>query len=281
MKETGPASTSTLFSARGLAVTAMAGLIGLLMAHWPMLITGFRRLQTDPGDTRLIHYLLEHGYRWLAGEPHHRDFWNAPFFYPAKNVAAYSDTLLGVMPFYALFRGLGAGADLAFGLWLVEMSVLNYAAALLLFRRGFELGLPSSVAAAYLVAFGSPRMEQLGHAQLLPCFYLTLSLLALAVLFRHPPPGHSRRFLLWGAASLGFAAQLYSGVYLGWYFAITLGIGTFVALGFRGSRGPLLRVAIRDSPSSSSPESRPDACSGRSRPIIASRRKRGASTSPS
>ena len=43
------------------------GVLGLVMAHHPMLFSGFRRIQTDLRDTRLIHYLLEHGYLWVRG----------------------------------------------------------------------------------------------------------------------------------------------------------------------------------------------------------------------
>ena len=68
------------------------GCTGVLMAHAPMIFSGFRRLQTDLGDSRYIHYMLEHGYRSLVGETQHRSFWNPPFFYPAQNVAAHSPT---------------------------------------------------------------------------------------------------------------------------------------------------------------------------------------------
>src|SRR5271157_4865662 len=61
------------------------GVLGLVMAHHPMLFSGFRRIQTDLRDTRLIHYLLEHGYLWVCGIPEHRTFWNPPIFYPVSN----------------------------------------------------------------------------------------------------------------------------------------------------------------------------------------------------
>ena len=132
------------------------GVLGILMLHYPMLLSGFQRIQTDLGDTRLVHYLLEHGYRWVRGDPGHRDLWSPPFFYPVKNVAAFSELLLGVGPAYWLYRVLGASPDLAFGLWMVSMSVLNYAAGLLLFRRGLGFGMLAAAAGASLVAFGAP-----------------------------------------------------------------------------------------------------------------------------
>src|ERR1043166_6388433 len=70
------------------------GVLGVMMVHHPMILSGFRRIQTDLGDSRLVHYLLEHGYRWVRGEPGHCDLWSPPFFYPVKNVAAFSELLL-------------------------------------------------------------------------------------------------------------------------------------------------------------------------------------------
>src|SRR5271156_2661000 len=93
------------------------GVLGIIIAHHPMILSGFRRIQTDLADSRFIHYLLEHGYRWALREPVHRDFWSPPFFYPEPNAAAYSDALLGVGPVYWLWRALGASPDPAFALW--------------------------------------------------------------------------------------------------------------------------------------------------------------------
>ena len=98
----------SLASASRLALTVGVGVLGVVMAHYPMIFSGFARIQTDLGDTRLIHYLLEHGYLWVRRVPGHLDFWNPPFFYPAPNAAAYSDALVSVGPVYWLWRILGA-----------------------------------------------------------------------------------------------------------------------------------------------------------------------------
>src|SRR5271165_6893037 len=70
------------------------GLAGLAMSHHPMLFSGFGRIQTDLRDSRLNHYILEHGYLWLRGVPGHTPFWNMPFFHPVLNTAAHTDILL-------------------------------------------------------------------------------------------------------------------------------------------------------------------------------------------
>jgi hypothetical protein len=157
------------------ALLAGVGALGVVMVHHPMIFSGFRRIQTAWMDTRLIHYLLEYGYRSLWSEPGRWEFWNPPFFYPATNVMAYSDTLLCVGPVYWFWRTLGASPDLSFGLWMLSISALNYAAGILLFRRGLRFGVLAAAAGASLVAFGAPRVNQMDRQQLLPCFYVLLT----------------------------------------------------------------------------------------------------------
>jgi hypothetical protein len=233
-------------SAFRIALAVGVGVLGVVMAHYPIVLSKFRLIQTALGDTRLIHYLLEHGYRWVQRMPEHLDFWSPPFFYPVKNAAAYSDVLLSVGPVYWLWRALGASPDLSFGLWMLSMSALNYAAGLLLFRRGFGFGLPAAVAGASLVAFGAPRLNQMSHAQLLPFFYSLLTLHALARLFANSSPGRMARAGYWLLATAGLVAQLYTAVYPGWFLIIGLGLAGIIALAMRSCRGALLAVVWRD-----------------------------------
>ena len=229
-----------------IALAVGIGVLGVVMAHYPMISTGFRRIQTDLGDARLIHYLLEHGYLWAQRDPEHLDFWSPPFFYPVKNAAAYSDLLLSVGPVYWLWRALGASRDVSFGLWMISMSALNYAAGLLLFRKGLGFGAPAAVAAASLVAFGAPRMNQLNHQQLLPFFFPLLAFYALARLAGDLSLGRRARAGYWLLAMAAVVAQLYAGVYLGWFTILGLGLVTVVALAMRPCRVVLLEVVKRD-----------------------------------
>jgi len=233
-------------SLASVALCLGIGALGVVMAHHPMLFSGFRRIQTDLGDTRLVHYLLEHGYRWVRREPGHQEFWSPPFFYPVANAAAYSDVLLSVGPAYWLWRVMGASPDRSFGLWMVSTSALNYAAGLLLFRRGLGFGVLASAAAAALVAFGAPRVNQLPHPQLLPCFYVMLTVYALSRLAGDRPLSRGVRAGYWLLAMVAGAAQLYSGVYLGWFLITGLGLTAIAALVWRPSRGVLLEMVSHD-----------------------------------
>ena len=51
-----------LGSVTRIAMAIGFGALGVVIAHHPMIVSGFRRIQTDLADTRLNHYLLEHGY---------------------------------------------------------------------------------------------------------------------------------------------------------------------------------------------------------------------------
>src|SRR5579883_557153 len=222
------------------------GVLGVAMVHHPMILSRFGRIQTDLGDSRLIHYLLEHGYRWVRQDAGHRDLWSPPFFYPTSNAAAYSDLLLGVGPVYWLWRVLGAAPDLAFGFWMVSMSALNYAAGLLLFTRGLGFGMPAAAAGASLAAFGAPRVNQLGHQQLLPCFYVLLVVYALARLAGDRSMSRPARAAHWLLVVGGGVAQLYSGVYLGWLLVLGLGLATVAALVLHSCRRVVLDIVKQD-----------------------------------
>jgi hypothetical protein len=229
-----------------IAVALGIGALGIAIAHYPMIVSQFGRIHSDLGDSRLNHYLLEHGYRWVWREPLHRDFWSPPFFYPLENVAAYSEVLLGVGPVYWLWRALGAAPDIAFGLWMISISALNYAFGLLFFRRGLGFGILASSAAAFLVAFGAPRLNQLNHQQLLSCCYILIVLFALARLFRDRARSRWSRAGYWMLVVLGGVLQLYSGIYLGWFLFLSLAVSTLVGLLLPSCRPLVLDTARRD-----------------------------------
>ena len=84
-------------------------------------------------------------------------------FYPAPNTAAYSDILLGVAPFYWLWRGLGAAPDTAFQLWVMTIASVNYAVAVVCCRRLLHVGWTAAAFGGFVFAYGSTRVAQLVH----------------------------------------------------------------------------------------------------------------------
>ena len=235
--------------AAAIVAALSAWAVGLLLQFNPMLLSGFRRMQSDWGDTRLNNYILEHGYRWLHGMPGHERFWSPPVFFPAPNTAAYSDVLLGVAPFYWPWRLLGFAPDTAFQLWLLTMATLNVASAYLLLARGFRCRPVASAAGAMLFSFAAVRTAQVMHAQLLAHFYIVLAIFALLEIFEPEPelragvPIVARRTPWVVLLAAAVVAQLYSSFYYGWFLCFALALAAVWALVLPATRGRFLVTA--------------------------------------
>ena len=146
--------------------------LGMFYSNHAMFLSKFRLQPGDFSDASLINYLLEHDYRWLTQQPSHTRFWDTPMFYPEPNATSYTDTLLGALPQYAVWRFLGFEPDTSFQLWIVVACVLNYVSSYLLLHilLGFD-GLASNTG-AFLFSFAGSRIIQEWHPQLLPGYYV-------------------------------------------------------------------------------------------------------------
>jgi hypothetical protein len=224
---------------RGAGIVAGLALFGLGMSLWPLLRSGFRLMPTDPGDTRLNNYLLEHGYRWVQGAA---ELWSPAIFHPVRGAFAFGDVLLGAAPLYWALRATGFEPDTAHQLWIAGCLALDYAAMWLWLARGLGLAAGPAAGGAFLFAFGSPRIAQLNHQQLLPQFFSVLALHAVTRAL-----GRSQgRIPPWGWIAAGFAClalQLYAGFYLGWFALLGVGVALAGSVALRGPR-ERLRAAL-------------------------------------
>lgn len=224
-------------------------LLGLLTAFHPTLFSGFGLIQTDPGDTRLNNYVLEHGLRWLLRDPAHARFWDPPMFFPATNTAAYADVLAGAAPMYWAWRAAGVAPDTAHQLWMMTVLSLDFWAAWLWLGRGLRPAVvPGSLpaaAGAFVFAFGAPRVAQLGHQQLLAQFYTILALLCVTRIVLRP--GREARPWIAGLCA-SVALQLWTGYYLGWFLLLGLGIAAIWALVLREPRRRMLELLRAHAP---------------------------------
>ena len=225
-------------------VPPLACVAGLWLLFYPTLNSGFALMQSDLGDTRHLNWVLEHGYRWLVGDPHHAALWSPPAFFPQTDTLAYSETLLGLQSLYGLWRQLGFEADTAMQLMMLLSSIFNFGVMLLLLRREFMAGLTAASFGAFLFAFASVRGAQIGHQHLLPHFFTPLAVLAALRVFRNLENATQKRSVtLWLCVFfLSFVAQLYTVLQLGWFLCLSLLIGIGWALAFRGWRRKLWRL---------------------------------------
>ncbi|MDY0040989.1 MAG: hypothetical protein RBS57_11825, partial [Desulforhabdus sp.] len=204
---------------------------GLFSTFHPTLMSGFSKLQTDPGDSRSLNYRLEHIYRWVTNDPDHASLWDPPIFYPARNVLSYSDTLLTLAPIYWAWRSFGYSPEVSFSLWMISLCTLNYLLAMMLLYRGIGADWLGAAFGAYLIAFANSRIAQLGHQALLSHAFVLLAIYGLVTIFgpvtieerpASEPSRMKKRAWIIGFF-LVFAAQFYAGFYTGYFlFLVTL-----------------------------------------------------------
>lgn len=212
---------------------ALALASGLAAAFYPTLASGFTLVQSDPGDTLLNHYILEHSWRWLTRPDYAGTLWSPPFFAPTPLTLAYSENLFGTAPLYWLLRALCAPVH-AYQLWMLLVSALTFAAFAWVLRRFGATHLLCALG-GWLFAFGMPRVNQISHQQLLPQLFAPLAALALWR-FLYAPRTRTLAALL-----LCAWLQLLSGVYLGWLTA--LGLAVFAATVICADPATLPRLA--------------------------------------
>lgn len=183
----------------------------------------FEFLPGDLGDSRFINYILEHGYRFLTGRE--GSFWSAPFMYPYPNAVALSDNLLGSLPAYSLFRGLGISVCLSYQLWWITLVSANFWACYWVLMKWFRMYHLSALI-AFVFAFGVCNISQLNYTQVMAKFCIPINIYAAYLLFSRP----SIKYLLLYCISLvwQFYLAMYFGFFLFYFSLIFLGILSIV-----------------------------------------------------
>lgn len=148
--------------------------IAVSMSLWPSLSSGIERLQTDPGDTLLNLYFLEHAYKHFTSaaivNPDH--YWSPDFFWPVRDTLAWSDHLLGQSTIYGIFR-IGLNPFLSYLAWLGLTLWLNYISIRNACLKISPTTNPIWLSLVALVTSFSPAIiQQLGHPQLLSLFLI-------------------------------------------------------------------------------------------------------------
>jgi hypothetical protein len=223
-------------------------MVGIFAAAYPTLLSGFAEVQGGAGDPRLVNFTLEHGYRWLMGVPLAEDLFSPPIFYPIRSVASFTDLLLGVAPLYWPWRWFGAGPHTAYQLWMLSCWTVNFLACYVLLRRGLGVSAFAGGVAAGLFAFGSPRMANVMHQQLVPQFFVVLSILAAIEIVRSADrPDRSLRDWLWSAALVvGLLLQFATALYPLVFGVLAAAAALLAAVLIPSSRSTLVRLLRRN-----------------------------------
>jgi len=224
---------------REVAIPVAVCCLALVATLHPMLFSGLRLTHGGLGDGRLINYTLEHGYRWVMQRPSHESFWDVPVLYPFPNVSAFTEVLLGVGPFYWIWRWLGFAADTAFQLWIITVWSLNYAAAYFMLRSCVQARAISASFGACLLSFGSALQVQFGHPQLIPLFYAALAIAALPrILGAAGAATGAGRQRAWIAVFFACVVlQAYACFYLFFFFGLFCALALLWSLAFKDARG--------------------------------------------
>src|SRR6185503_573782 len=121
-----PSSTSARHAARtGLVFSAYLALaLFYLRPIWRIFHT---RIAPDLGDPLFNLVILKWGVHKLSGglAGFWSAFWNAPFYFPARDVTTLSDHLLGPAAFATLLGRFGLGAVAAYNLLFLGSFVLS------------------------------------------------------------------------------------------------------------------------------------------------------------
>ena len=146
--------------------------IATSMLLWPTYSSGLAILQTDPGDTLLNGYLLEHAFQHFTSINifDASQFWSPSFFWPINNTLTWSDHLLGQSIIYGIFRPIFNPIN-AYVCWISATLILNYVSI----RKALTKISPNTkdiwISISTLVTTFSPAIAiQLGHPQLLSLF---------------------------------------------------------------------------------------------------------------
>jgi hypothetical protein len=211
------AATSAKLSSRRKVALAAAALAAITCAYtWPLPAFAGSAVAHDRGDPLLVTWIL-----WWTSHtvPLTHAWWNAPAFYPAAGVLAYSENLLSLAP---LTGPIG---------WLTHSPLLAYNAAFLLSYVLCGLGAyglafvltrshEASFVAAIAFAFAPYRLSHTQHLQLLSSYWMPVAVAALHLYLRAPR---------WRWAGLFAAAWVLQALASGYYlFFLTSFVGLWL-----------------------------------------------------
>lgn len=177
-----------------LAAFVLYAAIAVAYTH-PLLMRATEQIANDRFDPVLNASILW----WNATTvPFSPAWWTPPHYYPSRDVAAFTENLVGLLPVSAPLQWLTDDAILTYNLTFLLTWPLSGLTAFLLVRR--MTGRSDAAFIGGLVfAFAPYRISQMGHLQVLACFWFPLTLFALHAYLQER---RVRWLVLFGAAWL-------------------------------------------------------------------------------
>jgi hypothetical protein len=209
---------------RGSALAFVVyALLAVVYTH-PLLMRATEQIANDRFDPVLNASILW----WNATTiPFTPAWWTPPHYYPSRDVAAFTENLVGLLPINGPMQWLTNDAILTYNLTFFLTWPLSGLTAFVLARRVCRRS-DAAFIAGLVFAFAPYRISQMGHLQVLACFWFPLALLALHA---YVEERRARWLVLFGAAWLlqswtnGYF-MLFGGLIIaGWilYFCTTAG----------------------------------------------------------
>jgi hypothetical protein len=195
-----------------LAVAGLFLALTLALAA-PLLSRFFTALPHDAIDPLFNTWLLW----WNAARvPLTKTWWNAPAFFPAEGVTAFSEHLLGLGPVATPVLWVTGSPIAAYNVaWLVSFPLCGLAAYGL--ARHLTARSDAALLAGLAFAFAPYRAAQLAHLQVLSAYWMPVALLAL---HRYREQRRARWLLVFGGAY--WLQALTNGYYLLYFPVLVL-----------------------------------------------------------
>lgn len=167
-----------------------APILAVALTLWPTLLSGLSILQTDPGDTLLNHYFLEHAYQHVRDgqllNPDH--FWSPQYFWPIKDTLTWSDHLIGPAFIYGALRQIFVDPYNTYVAWISLTLFLNYISLRKALKTISPKTSPTWLSIITIITAYSPAITiQLGHPQLLSLYIMGPILVLCNRLLRSDP----------------------------------------------------------------------------------------------
>jgi hypothetical protein len=179
----------------------------------PDLLT--RTVPGDLGDARFNLYILEHTFKWMGDRG--LSYISPAIFYPYPGTMFFSDTHIGSVPFYIIFRALGISEFTSFTLWFYTGYLLTLVASYYALLQ-FKFKPLAAITAAIIFSFSLPSLAQFGHSQLVYRFGVPLAFLSLWSYLRTGLVRHLVSLAAW------VGLQTLCSIYVAVFLMLTLGI---------------------------------------------------------